>query len=268
MMTRDPHTVDLSKTPAAVSIQLSPRWVALAFFAMIVGLEIAHVTTSILRYEFGYETQFGLVRQFNLDEEANLPTWYSSTALLLVALLLTMIGVVKRGMDDRYARHWLLLAAMFLYLSADEAARLHEMSEPFTTRLHLTGYLFYPWIIGGAAIVLLVGLAYLPFVWHLPRGIRALVVSAGMLYVGGALGIEAIGANMHYRYGFENMRYSIAVAAEESGEMFGVLLFGYALMRYIAQAIGTIAISFNDRAVRKKDTPQLHVTDSAPERAA
>lgn len=255
----------------SMTVYLSPRRFALALVCIVVALEIAHVTTSILRYEFGHENQFGLVRQFNLDEEANLPTWYSAAAILLASFLLAMIGSVKYRLGDVYARHWLWLAAIFLYLSADEAARLHEMSEPFTQRLHLTGYFFYPWIIGGAFIVLIVGLSYVRFLFHLPPGIRGLVMGAGILYVGGALGVEMIGARLDHLYGFKNLPYSMVVGIEEGCEMAGILMFVYALMRYAARTIDAVAFSFQDASMDQFGPRRMRIVKlrrSAPVQAA
>jgi hypothetical protein len=245
--------------PASMTVYLSPRWFALALVCLVLGLEAAHLVTNVLRYEYGHETQFGLVRQFNLDEEANLPTWYSASAILIASLLLGMIGFVKRRLREPDTRHWLWLAFIFLYLSADEAARIHEMSEPFTQRLHFTGFFFYPWIIGGALIVLIVGLSYLRFLFRLPRDIRGLIVIAGSLYVGGALGVESIGARLDELYGFKNLKYSLVVGIEELCEMAGILIFLYALMQYAGRTIDAVAFSFRDASMDESGPRQEEV---------
>lgn len=59
---------------------------------------------------------------FNLDVEANLPSWYSSVKLLGVAIVSAALAV--RGGVGR--RVWMLHAALFVTLSADEAASIHE----------------------------------------------------------------------------------------------------------------------------------------------
>ena len=68
-------------------------------------------------------------RLLDLDLENNLPSWYSSIALLLSAVMLPIIGLHHSGRARKFARHWLALAILFLCLSVDEVASIHEMSE-------------------------------------------------------------------------------------------------------------------------------------------
>lgn len=260
-----------ANTPPSMTFYISPAGFACALACIVTVLGAAHVATSILRYEFGHDYQWGFVRQFNLDEEMNLPSWYSASALLVASLLLVMIGMVKYGLRDLYARHWLVLAAIFLYLSADEAAGLHEMSEAFTKQLHFSGFFYYPWVVGGALVVLIIGLSYWRFLFHLPRRTKTLVIVAGLLYVGGALGVESICARLDEQYGFKNMTYSIVAGIEELCEMAGIIIFVYALMRYAATMADTIAFSFHDIStdqlqLRKEET--LRSKGNDPVRAA
>jgi hypothetical protein len=122
------------------------------------------------------------------------------------------------------------------------------MSEPFTQRLHFSGFVHYPWVIGGAVAVFIVGLSYLRFLLHLPFKIRSLFIVAGALYVGGALGVESVCANLDYLYGFKNLRYSLVAGIEELCEMSGVVIFIYALMRYAASTGDVVAVSFEDQS--------------------
>ena len=66
----------------------------------------------------------GVIRMFDLDAEMNLPTYFASLLLALVALLSAGIASVVRARGDKWGRHWSGLAAAFLYLSVDEALQL------------------------------------------------------------------------------------------------------------------------------------------------
>jgi hypothetical protein len=65
------------------------------------------------------------LRFFNLNAEANLPTWWSSVQLALAGLLFALIAIHLRRMGPG---SWILglLAALLLTLSLDEFAQFHE----------------------------------------------------------------------------------------------------------------------------------------------
>src|SRR5688572_13884942 len=109
-------------------LHLSPRKVTLILLAIVVGLLLGGVVTQYIKYAYRDETQFGFVRLFNLEGENNLPSWYSSVALLLSSVALGYIGLHRNQEADPFAWHWLTLALLFLCLSTDEAASIHEMS--------------------------------------------------------------------------------------------------------------------------------------------
>jgi hypothetical protein len=66
----------------------------------------------------------------NLDEEGNLSAWYSSTKLLSLAVLCGIIWATERNQQAAQRRKltflWLVVALIFLGLSMDETASLHE----------------------------------------------------------------------------------------------------------------------------------------------
>lgn len=67
----------------------------------------------------------------NLDEEGNLTAWYSSMKLMGLCVLCLMNWNAERsteraGRPYRLTWLWLLVAAVFLFLSADETASMHE----------------------------------------------------------------------------------------------------------------------------------------------
>ena len=88
---------------------------------------------------------------FELDEENNLPTWFSSYLLLNNALVLWLIAASK---SDAYRIYWIVLAIGFVVLSIDEVAGLHET---FNTAIDTN------WAIFGGLIVLGVGVCMIPF---------------------------------------------------------------------------------------------------------
>lgn len=71
----------------------------------------------------------------NLEQEGNIPTWYSSAKLLVLAVLALVFAAaaVDRHRSGRVAL-WLMTAALFAGLSLDEAATLHERTARWVMR--------------------------------------------------------------------------------------------------------------------------------------
>ncbi len=201
----------------------------------MLGLVLASVAGQISRYVLGHGHLFGLVDLFYVDVEDNIPTWYSSSMLLVCALLLGAIGSIARRDGDRFAAHWGALSLLFVCLSLDEAVSIHErVTELLRALMNAHGVLFFTWVIPGAAMTALLGLAYLRFLAHLPRSTRRLVLLAACLYVGGALGMEMVGGLYVERYNMWNLPYSFLATLEEWLEMQAVVVFVYALLSHLS----------------------------------
>ncbi len=192
----------LSSPPLAsdclIKLLPSPKKMCQALTLVVVGLTLASLAGQVYRYSPGHN-QFllGLANKFNLNGEANFPTWYQSSTLLLSSILLALIAAVKRMAGARYLWHWRILSLIFLYLSVDEAACIHEQANKLGPALHASGPFHYVWVIPAAILVSIFVLAYLKFLAHLPLKERWLFVIAGAIYVGGALGGGDGGRRLH-----------------------------------------------------------------------
>jgi len=180
--------------------------------------------------------------RLNAVREATVTAWFSSLLLFVAALLLAAIASERFRTHERFARHWLALAFIFLYLSADEAVALHETTVPLLRKLNLGGLLYYPWVLVGIAAVLIFGIVYLRFFLHLkPRG-RSLFLLSAVLYVGGAIGLEMVGARSAEAGGEATAAYATAIYVEELLEMLGVSTFIYALLDHIRSTVSDVVI--------------------------
>ncbi len=185
----------------------------------------------------------GLIDFFGLSHEWNLPTWFTSILMFSCALVLVGIGGAKRQEGARYARHWWGLAAGFAYISLDEIVQLHEDAGDL---IHLRGVLYFDWVVPASALVLILGIVYLRFLWHLPVRTRMGFIEAGLLYVGGALLMELPLGWWADRAGRDNFVYGMIDLVEESMEMVGASLFLYLLVDYVAGPTRTLWISFQE----------------------
>ncbi len=80
-----------------------------------------------------------------------------------------------------------------MYLFVDEGTTIHEtVGYALRDLLGTSGVLFFAWVIPATVILAIFATIYLKFLVHLPGRIRLLVVIAGALFVGGALGIELL----------------------------------------------------------------------------
>ena len=176
-------------------------------------------------------------RLFDVNKEANIPTWFSSLLLVLNAFVLGIIAVRTKAQQGPYHTQWFVLAAIFLYLSIDESALLHEMTEkPVRSALGTSGYLYFAWIIPALCFLVALGIYFRRFLIGLPNRTRWLFLIAGAVYVGGAVGMESIGSNIFYNNpGKKTMAYRLWATLEESFEMFGLIIFLCALLNHVAR---------------------------------
>ena len=208
---------------------------------MIGGLVVAGILTIILR-KSGYVDAKGFIPLFNMDREANVPAWYSSTAILLCSLLLGIIAVHKRQAMDAFSRHWLGLCLIFLYMSADETAAFHErIAELGQVIIDHPGALKYAGLLPGLVLFLVVGLAYLSFLRSLAPRTRNLFILAGVLFMTAVIVVEALSYGL---LGSSRNVYMGTVIVEETMEMLGIAVFAYALMDYLRGQVPAMTLEF------------------------
>lgn len=198
----------------------------------------------------------GTIVLFDLYEEANVPTWYSSITLLLCSVLLAIIAAAEKRSGGRYVLRWGALSIIFLLLSMDEVAQIHDKVDSAMDRFFdLGGFLTYAWVIPAAAFVLVLALAYLKFFLDLPARTRWLFLVAGTLYVGGALVMEMIAGYYEDSHGISDTTSGTPLATtvasmlaigEELLEMGGVVVFVYALMLYISTHFKDLHVLIKD----------------------
>jgi hypothetical protein len=231
-------------------IRIAPSTVIRLLAGVVTVLVSLHVAVLVARFGFGRDHLMGMADLFDLNVEGNVPTWYSAVAFLACALALAAVAAVKHGEGAPFAAHWTGLALIFVYLSIDEGSRIHEhWAGIVESRLAwmrsaavLGGAFRHLWVIPAAAVVVVVGVAYTRFLWHLPPQTRKRFVLAGALFVGAAIGLEMAGGRYLLLGGRQHPGYALLSTMEEVVEMGSILFFLDAVLRYFAETIGAVHI--------------------------
>ena len=91
--------------------------------AAVLLINLAVLASRVLT---GHGHLLGFGSMFYVGEEANVPTWYSSSLLLLCSALLWIIACATKRAYDGRSRWWTALSVVFLLMSIDETATIHE----------------------------------------------------------------------------------------------------------------------------------------------
>lgn len=184
----------------------------------------------VMMYHYLIDDVPWLARQlFDVDEEHNLPTWFSGFILLVASATLYVRRQAAEASSVREKRLWSVLCGAFFVLAIDEVAGLHETINSATDIL---------WAYPALGVVAVVGLYFLPLLKELPRSTLILYVLAGIIFVGGAVGVEIIGHPMDA----DTLTYQIATLVEEGMEMLGVILLIDTTLRDLAGTEARLSI--------------------------
>lgn len=186
------------------------------------------------------------IRMFDFDYEKNIPSLYSSLAILFCALILACIATERRRSNAPFKNHWFFLAIIFVYLGFDEALALHEEVGDLVEDYELVeaeGFLYFAWVVPYSILMLLFVITYARFVFSLPRQTMLLFIFSGGLFITGAFGFEVFSARQADLEGFDTVGYHVLYTFEELCEMIGIALFCYALLSYIKDEHGDIHFS-------------------------
>ena len=227
-----------------MELELKPRRVVLYLAAVVVLIFIANVAALVSEFGFGHNHVFGLIPLVAVDEEQNIPTYFSSGLWLLCAVLAFAIAAAEKK-DRKSSVYWTVLALICLYISVDEFIAFHErvinarVRGPVATRQPF----YVSWILVYAVVVICVALTLGRFVLKLPSEVRRLFIVSGIGYVVAAIGFEEISGfyleSHDWRFG---LGYGAITLIEETLEMGAVITFLYALMLYAGKYAGGVGV--------------------------
>jgi hypothetical protein len=195
-----------------------------------IGLIAADIMVILLHLLVGGTSGF-----FHLDEEMNLPTFYSGTKLLFIgffALNVMILEIEARRIRPRTKASiasWLPFALLFVYLGLDEIAQIHETiadgSEGWFDQLGwFSNHVFY-WVViflpGIVAAIIFLGLFIARhfknnahFRWFYAGGLACFVMVVVLEFIGGLVA-----------HADAERVYGVLTLVEEMFEFAGATLF-------------------------------------------
>ena len=200
---------------------------------------LAGLAVEVAQDGLGWDDPYDLLDLFSLSYESNVPTWLSTCMHATSAILLALIASGKQQGAAPFVRHWWGLSIVFAYISIDESVQIHEEMNAW---FHLSGALYFGWVIPAAILVSIFVLSYWRLLLHLPRSTRVRFIRAGAVFVGGAMGVELILGYWTDLHGSRNLGYALIDWVEESMEMAGAGLFLSALVAVLADQTGQVRL--------------------------
>jgi len=192
-----------------------------------------------IRITTGHDVVFGLVKLFSLNQEGNIPAWYSSILLFAGASVAGLVGVAIGGARSR---GWKGIALVLAFFSLDEIASFHErLAVPREYLGQLAPVRDNTWVFVGVVVVGVLVVMFLRTVLASPPPIRRAVLVAGAIYAGGALGMEVLGGIWSLGHGRVNWVYAVIGVLEEGGELLGATLFLDAGLKYL-ETLGVFSV--------------------------
>jgi len=109
----------------AATLAITPRLLLSVVVPAIAALNVLNAVAVFLYYHSHHDGgRFFLA--FSLDKEANVPSWFSSALLLTAAAVLALVALDALARNAPWGRHWGGLSLVFVALSLDETAEIHE----------------------------------------------------------------------------------------------------------------------------------------------
>lgn len=213
---------------------LSPKRITAVLSAFALVLLLISVLRNVYQQFTGAELRMGTV--FSFGDQVNVPTWYSSSLMLLCALLLLLIAWERHHNGDRFARHWAFLSLLFAFLSLNEVVYLHRrLFVFFLYVLPLPGkrYIGFLLLVGFTVGLFL---AYRKFLAHLPKRILGSFLVTGALYFTAVI-IDKFDKRDYWQYmaAFGTERSpGLLTTADEMLELIGVIILIHAVLSYMS----------------------------------
>ncbi len=240
----------------------------LSILAILILLNFASIAIDFYFNKIG-KSSFTLkkyvILMFDFNGENNIPTYYNTFLLIASSGLLYYISkIVKKNSISAFQKQWFFLSCVFVFLALDELFMIHEILGTPTSHFLRSyfqkdklGILYYSWIIPYVVILIFLSFYYFKFIFSLPENITKSFITAGVIFVSGAVGMEMIEGSLADVIGeediYSNIYFKLWVALEETLEMFGIIVFIRALISYLSMEIQPVNLILDLQFASQKD---------------
>jgi hypothetical protein len=241
--TESSMNISKNENKGKLSLRIKPMLILKVEMIIVLFLLIVNLIQQWLLYK-GILPK--LITFFDMNEENNLPSFFSGMNLLFTGILIIVISLSK-SKADKFYRHWFFIAFVFLFLGMDELASIHERVGRYTSIFlgvqdTIGGFI---WVLPFSILLLILVYFYLPFLLHLTAIYQRLLIISAAVFVSGGMLLESFGSILVD----ESPYYPLEYIAEETLEMIGVILFIYTFLLYWKNEIGNIQL---DMVIDKK----------------
>jgi hypothetical protein len=228
--------------PGTASIYRRPTQLVVVLLTGTIALVLAFCTVLLLHE---YVVSMSRLRTLvNINGEANLPAWWNSALLLMIAIGALVAREFETERRSRLA--WLTVAACGLALSLDEIASLHERLGKPVRDIGIVVPTF-AWLVPGIVVATAMFVVLVAIGRALPQRVRRGLLLALVCYLGGAIGVEAINGTL--RAPDRLVYYWIGTTIEETIEMVSCVLAIGVIARLIAERLDNVVRSDGTRTL-------------------
>lgn len=217
-------------------ISLHPATVTRFLLKIVGGLLLAGLFCLYLIFGLNLENGLGFVPLFDLNNEYNIPAFYSALAIWASAALLYFIYRQEKAAGAPKAYYWRHFSFLFIFLGVDELASIHEIFGRFAPMIwerFPALQISRKWIIPFSPIILAMAVYFFRFFLLLSKENKLRFATAGLVYITGAVIIEILGEWFANKYNMHPIFKGFSAVAEEGCEMLGIVLFIRALLMHI-----------------------------------
>ncbi|RMB63301.1 hypothetical protein EAX61_02605 [Dokdonia sinensis] len=212
--------------------------VTIALAIAIFVLLILHFWSYSYTLSNNLSTENWYFRKLNFGEEKNAPSVFSTLLYVIISVLLFKIATSNLAIK-KHNVFWISLGVIFLFLGADELLRIHEkIGGAFSDNVETSGIFYYSWVIPYGIALIILGIFIVKPLFSLPRRTLISFISAGTIFIIGAVGFEMMGGwyidnhIIDHSTMYKSRPVFILYTIEELLEMIGLSAFIYALLRF------------------------------------